>query len=113
MAPPEPVPKETQEQPGVRCPALPGDGPGRACPGALMKRRHRSRKEWRGRMARLDPLVAGWFFFRKQVAENELTEREEDARKNAPLFSSGEGLCGQEGDDGDAGDGDGDGDRDD
>lgn len=44
-------------------------------------------------------LVAGWFFFRKQMAENELTEREEDARKNAPLFSSGEGLCGQEGDD--------------
>ena len=42
-------------------------------------------------------LVAGWFFFRKQMAENELTEREEDARKNAPLFSSGEGLCGQEG----------------
>ena len=40
--------------PGVRCPALPGDGPGRTCPGALMKRRHRSRKEWRGRMARLD-----------------------------------------------------------
>ncbi|MEF2679056.1 MAG: hypothetical protein U0M82_13770 [Bilophila wadsworthia] len=56
-------------------------------------------------------LVAGWFFFRKQMAENELTEREEDARKNAPLFSSGEGLGGQEGDDGDAGDGDGDGDR--
>ena len=51
---PEPVLKETQEQPGVRCPALPGDGPGRTCPGALMKRRHRSRKEWRGRMARLD-----------------------------------------------------------
>ena len=47
------------------------------------------------------------------MAENELTEREEDARKNAPLFSSGEGLCGQEGDDGDAGDGDGDGDGDD
>ena len=46
-------------------------------------------------------LVAGWFFFRKQMAENELTEREEDARKNAPLFSSGEGLGGQEGDDGD------------
>lgn len=40
--------------PGVRCPALPGDGPGRTCPGALMKRRHRSRKEWRGGMARLD-----------------------------------------------------------
>ena len=37
-------------------------------------------------------LVAGWFFFRKQMAENELAEREEDARKNAPLFSSGEGL---------------------
>ncbi|WP_288714302.1 hypothetical protein [Bilophila wadsworthia] len=54
-------------------------------------------------------LVAGWFFFRKQMAENELTEREEDARKNASLFSSGEGLGGQEGDDGD-GDGDGDGD---
>ena len=54
-------------------------------------------------------LVAGWFFFRKQMAENELTEREEDARKNAPLFSSGEGLGGQVGDDGD-GDGDGDGD---
>ena len=54
-------------------------------------------------------LAAGWFFFRKQMAENELAEREEDARKNAPLFSSGEGLCGQEGDDGD-GDGDGDGD---
>ena len=54
-------------------------------------------------------LVAGWFFFRKQMAENELAEREEGARKNAPLFSSGEGLCGQEGDDGD-GDGDGDGD---
>ena len=46
-------------------------------------------------------LVAGWFFFRKQMAENELTEREEDARKNAPLFSSGEGLGGQEGGDGD------------
>ena len=55
-------------------------------------------------------LVAGWFFFRKQMAENELTEREEDVRKNAPLFSSGEGLCGQEGDDGQGGDGDGDGD---
>ena len=54
-------------------------------------------------------LVAGWFFFRKQMAENELTEREEDARKNAPLLPSGEGLGGQEGDDGD-GDGDGDGD---
>ena len=54
-------------------------------------------------------LVAGWFFFRKQMAENELTEREEDARKNASLFSSGEGLGGQEGDDGD-GDGGGDGD---
>lgn len=43
------------------------------------------------------PLSQDGFFFRKQVAENELTEREEDARKNAPLFSSGEGLCGQEG----------------
>ena len=63
-----------------------------------------------GRRPRKDlSLAAGWFFFRKQMAENELAAREEDARKNAPLFSSGEGLCGQEGDDGD-GDGDGDGD---
>ena len=54
-------------------------------------------------------VLSDLFFFRKQMAENELTEREEDARKNAPLFSSGEGLGGQEGDDGD-GDGDGDGD---
>ena len=110
MAPPEPVPKETQEQPEVRCPALPGDGPGRACPGALMNGVD-AWLDWIGFLG--IALVAGWFFFRKQMAENELTEREEDARKNAPLFSSGEGLCGQEGDDGDGGDGGGDGDGDD
>ena len=40
-------------------------------------------------------LAAGWFFFHKRMAEGELAEKEEDARKNAPLFSSGEGICGQ------------------
>ena len=53
-------------------------------------------------------LAAGWFFFHKRMAEGELAEKEEDARKNAPLFSSGEGICGQ--DDGDGGDGDAEGD---
>ena len=48
------------------------------------------------------------FLFHKRMAEGELAEKEEDARKNAPLFSSGEGICGQ--DDGDGGDGDADGD---
>ncbi len=52
-------------------------------------------------------LVAGWFFFRKHMAEGELAEREDDAQKNAPLFASGEGICGKDADDGDS-DGDGD-----
>ena len=53
-------------------------------------------------MARLDRfsvycLVAGWFFFRKQMAENELAEREEDARKNAPLSPRARGFAGRKG----------------
>ena len=106
LAPPEPVPKETQEQPGVRCPALPGRRPRE---GPVLRRRNETPPSAAGRngverVARLDrfsgycPCRQGWFFFRKQMAEDETYGEGRGCTERTLRFSpQARGLAGRKG----------------